>query len=809
MSYNFSVQKFPLFGTYGEFSVGSGSSQIRAQYVLTKIRPGLQGLWENQLASQMKPWREVFKIEELSFEELIQRDLDDSRVAHDLIPYLLGETGHNARFFPPILAVMVPKRSDRSGISPYYPAPSQNGARISFGDLFDFEQVEINGTVTPLGVINYNPQRTAMVIVDGQHRAMAVLALHRQLNKNWEADPFAPYYSHIQVTPEAVAHVELPVCLMFFPDLHDGNTALEKGRIDLTTVSREIFTVVNKQAKEVSKSRELLLDDEDFAAFMMRQTLSHFKDRSVESVQSARIYSFAFGDSEADNGSQVMSGQLEYCSAVAIHKMHAATGFGLPGCYNITKPDDVTDGRKVRNPARPIEVLQGSGSTKLQSLSRRSAKNHSPADVRAVVESIGALTDIIMLPMFDQLRPFAVHNEAMQELKTALEDPTAMADSVQSKCRTLLFEGSGTKHVFEEHADRLKERSKDLLEQGMDLPAHLVSQISYCDAVTRALQAREEQVRKDRAFFLFNIDRNGFAANRDKATVEAEIKLVRGRAKAIFDTVSTQAFQIGYLMAALSLVELMLPDTGGTYDERLEATRFASKLLVEGVNSFFAVTATKHKTLTGYVIESRAKAFEAAEPGFRGLLAATNVRELNEKQWEFFRYVIFEILHSRLANGTVQAVLADPQWQSQAARYRAILPQLLDDLEELRQRYFDAAVRTAQGAADFKQEVELKKMQAKSQNKSDVEIKTIEEEALLEKMSVTLDICRNHLKASLGRVESRKQILKRLVPADDTAGFEERDDIEAGEDFDAGASDAGDPSGAGNGIDPKSTPPFI
>src|SRR3954447_7147510 len=105
MPFNFAVQKSPAYGSYGEFSVGAGDSQIRAQYLLTKIIPGQQGLWENQLASQMAPWHEVFRLEELTFDELIQRDLDDSRVAHDLIPYLLGETGQHARFFPPVLAV--------------------------------------------------------------------------------------------------------------------------------------------------------------------------------------------------------------------------------------------------------------------------------------------------------------------------------------------------------------------------------------------------------------------------------------------------------------------------------------------------------------------------------------------------------------------------------------------------------------------------------------------------------------------------------------------------------------------------------
>lgn len=118
MSYSFGVQKQSIFGTYGEFTVGSLGNRVRAQFLLTKMKPGSQGGWENELASQMVPWREVFKIEELTFDELLQRDLDDSRVAHDLIPYLLGEREASARFFPPVLAVLVPKQIQKTGLIP-------------------------------------------------------------------------------------------------------------------------------------------------------------------------------------------------------------------------------------------------------------------------------------------------------------------------------------------------------------------------------------------------------------------------------------------------------------------------------------------------------------------------------------------------------------------------------------------------------------------------------------------------------------------------------------------------------------------
>jgi hypothetical protein len=759
MSLDFGVQKLSAFGSYGEFFVGAGANQIRAQYILTKIKPGQQGLWENQLASQMAPWREIFRIEELSFDELIQRDLDDSRVAHDLIPYLLGETGQHARFFPPILAVIVPKREGKSGIAPRYPTPTITGERMSFGDLFDFERLTIDNKLSPLGKLTYNSQRTAMVIADGQHRAMAVLALHRQLNKTWGSDPFAPYYDHIQITPEAVAHIELPVCLLFFPDLHETEVSFKEAGIDLITVCREVFTVVNRQAKQVSKSRELLLDDEDFSASMMRRTLTRFKDRDA-SDSCARIYSFAFGDSEADSNSQVMAGQLEYCSAVAIHKMHAAAGFALPAAFNLTKSADVTDGRNVRNPSRPIEIMNGSGGPIFQSLSRRSAKTHTPDEVVAVTELVGELTDVVMLPLFDRLRPFVAHNAAMKELFVALEDSTSKADPVQSKVRALLFDGSNNMHVFEEHILRLKERATEIKDQGKPVPSHISSQLNYCDAVSNALQDREEWVKRRRAFLLFNIDEQAFMS-RDKPLVEQELKTVRIRSKAIFDAVSTQAFQIGYLMAVLSKVEALLPP-GSEYPKRLAATKFVSRLFNEALNVFFGTTQAKHRTLTGYVSEPRARAFESGEQGFRGLLAAGNVRELNEKQWEFFRYVIFEIVHSKMAAQSIKETLASPESAEFAPFYLESLPKVLTEVDTLRNRYFEAAFNASKNSPDFRREMDLLEATAKANGKSPEEIEKLLNEAIAEKRKQTIEICKGHLKASLGRIDSRSQVLNRF-----------------------------------------------
>src|SRR4051794_29344945 len=58
-------------------------------------------------------------------------------------------------------------------------------------------------------------------------------------------------YNHIDVTPAQVSSIELPVCIVFFPDLYEGNPQIPQG-VDLKSVCREIFLVVNRNAKRVT-----------------------------------------------------------------------------------------------------------------------------------------------------------------------------------------------------------------------------------------------------------------------------------------------------------------------------------------------------------------------------------------------------------------------------------------------------------------------------------------------------------------------------------------------------------------------------
>lgn len=762
MSYNFGSQKNdPIFGTYGEFTVGTEDNRIRAQFLLTKMKPGTEGSWENLLASQMVPWREVFKVEELTFDELLQRDLDDSRVAHDLIPYLLGEKEASARFFPPVLAVLVPKNTNQAGIQSYYPTPTnQNDISISFGDIFDFEKVKFENNITPLGVIKYNRQKAGFVIVDGQHRAMAVLALHRQINSSWGADRYASYYDHLNLSQDKIKSIELPVCIIFFPDLFENNVVYKDKGIDLKRVCREIFLVVNKTAKRVSQSRELLLDDEDLAARMMRSTLSKLKGRSEEESSLARIYSFAYGDSDTDLGKQVVAGQLEYSSAVALYKMHAAISFGVQDAFNFYQPSDITDLRRAKNTARPIQILLGSELQKWSTLSRFSGKSHPPNDIELAIQLLGNITDIVMIELVDKFRPFVIHNMVMWSLSKRLSEANARADLIQSKCYSLLFEGSGVRSVFDDHLNRLRERKEELVAEDKPIGDYMTHQIEYAIAVTSALSKHEKDIKNQRSAKFFSIDYDKFF-NSDNN--ETDRILLLSRAKTIFDTISTQAFQLGFLMAIHSVVESIL-DPSDKYDKRVKLVSFITKLYIDALNMYFSPEdSVEHRSLVGYVNDSKANVFDSNQLGLRGLLAQTQrVNELNERQWIFFRYSIIEIVHSKHAYQSLLDKFNSLEDISLVETYKNYLPKLIKALMDLRNDYISSSIQTAFNQPEFKQEIDLLKAKSFGEGKSEDEVEKIVKEKTIIKEIEIREKCMQHLLASLGEMADEKTILSRL-----------------------------------------------
>ncbi|XNG96408.1 hypothetical protein BCV42_13430 [Vibrio cyclitrophicus] len=82
-----------VIGTKGEFWSSGGP----VEFIMTNAK---LSLLENEdsakLTRQLYPVRELLDFNKLDFDQLLQRDLDDHRVATELIPYLL-ERAHQVR----------------------------------------------------------------------------------------------------------------------------------------------------------------------------------------------------------------------------------------------------------------------------------------------------------------------------------------------------------------------------------------------------------------------------------------------------------------------------------------------------------------------------------------------------------------------------------------------------------------------------------------------------------------------------------------------------------------------------------------
>ncbi|EFD66006.1 LOW QUALITY PROTEIN: conserved hypothetical protein, partial [Streptomyces lividans TK24] len=276
-------------GTWGSFDTPAG----RVDYIMTKARLGGDAdAPERQLTKSLVPVREVMDAGDLDFNQLLQRDLDDHRVAVNLIPYLLKQKSTGPAFFPPIVAVLLPFQNKRPTAFPALGAPTSvehddaQWQEERAANAFRVHRLvgadgQLHGA--NLGKLWWNQSESSLVVLDGQHRAMALLAIERTLSRSWQGsgEQFRPFYQHqvehllheYQVSELDLAKIEVPVTVCWFP----GETG-ESSRAH--EAARKLFVDVNKEARPPSESRIILLSDGELSNVLTRSLLSALRGRS-------------------------------------------------------------------------------------------------------------------------------------------------------------------------------------------------------------------------------------------------------------------------------------------------------------------------------------------------------------------------------------------------------------------------------------------------------------------------------------------------------------------------------------------------
>jgi hypothetical protein len=283
------------YGSWGEFSTAGGKVLYLSAHV--NLHGDAQN-GGNSLVESIAPVREILDTTKLSFAELLQRDLEDHRVLSGLIPYLLDDNHDTIGFFPPLLAVLLPFDSNvptafNEGSEKYRQADSGLWTKdIVCPEYFRFSRTTYgeNGDLVRTqrtGELEWNSDKTKLVVIDGQHRAMALLAIYRSLADGDKWSGTGAKYKHFyndeikrRWGDGGLPNLEVPVSICIFPELLGINKGEEVHR-----AARKLFVDVNKEAKTPNQSRLILLSESNLSDIFTRSWLDEL--RSLNQARSS------------------------------------------------------------------------------------------------------------------------------------------------------------------------------------------------------------------------------------------------------------------------------------------------------------------------------------------------------------------------------------------------------------------------------------------------------------------------------------------------------------------------------------------
>jgi len=317
-----------VLGLHGSFKVPN--QHIQVKYVSTFAGKREPQSGNAQLLSELKPMRERIDADELNdLGALLQRDLNDARVAKELVPYLLGRN-REVSFFPAILAVLIP-RGFIQGKESEYPVPKVDGDTVSFGEHWEYEKFRLEGgESSPFGKLKIYNQSTDVLVLDGQHRSSAFRFVAGDLEQD-EEDIYSAFYGERDINDDFKA--DLPVTIIWFEN---------SGTVDPKLVSRRLFVDVNNTAREVSKSRNILLDDRVAPALLTRFLFSRIASDKPYRPDKLSLLHAAFDiDSELTNdvGHSISLTNPEYVFDFMSWMFFGSTYFDSEDSYQIHRSD--------------------------------------------------------------------------------------------------------------------------------------------------------------------------------------------------------------------------------------------------------------------------------------------------------------------------------------------------------------------------------------------------------------------------------------------------------------------------------------
>lgn len=606
-------------GVLGTFKVPHAN--LTVEYILTYAALDGGNTANGQLLDLLVPVREVFRLKDLDFDHLLQRDLDDFRVSEQMVPYLLGETSSDPRFFPPIVAVIVPMNGENMGeLYPQCSEVPENDRGVplkafNYGNVFSVkrEKGEDNQLAQSPVDLCIHPTHAKLVIVDGQHRAMAMLAAYRSASNKWSGNEFQHFYQKVDSDMSELSQIHLPVCIVYFPGLTQDRST--KTAYDLTTACRKFFLDVNRNARHPSQARQILLDDTDIVACFTRHLFNIVKNNT----KATRLQ---LHHTEYDNPRD----------RVAISRPFALTD--VYTLFSIVRSVLLLNNKRVLDPMaspsggkHPENYLRLQRELDLENTLTEEDKEQLGIEVSNIRQNDyprkaeGKLRECfedtwgqVIVNSLEKLYPFSKHIEAVETTLKEHEPYTG----VNHIAKTALVEGQGLRHTLNQQQQRDKELKQE-------------SEESDAEKAWIALRRIEGDFEKCRARLYLQLTEDPDAE---------EIQKVNW----VFDCFRSSAFQNGLFMAFAYMKDKMDIDDKAVFAKCVDNW-------IKRINGKFQKTEGVRATL-----------FDHSNPkSLRYIYKPSG--GLTPTDWSFFRYLILELLSVKRGRESTIINLAKAGWR--------------------------------------------------------------------------------------------------------------------------------------------------
>lgn len=630
-----------LSGKIGSFRVGARTGQsgsLAVHYLQTTIGLRYTEGADAKMWSMLTPVREMFEFADLGFDDLLQRDIDDARVANELIPYVLSAEGQDfVKLFPPIVVVVMPVTVTGNRPADRYPRihartePIPNAADYGEasltagepgGEVFRIKSVvrassgqRVDNAVDELALCS---NAVKLVVVDGQHRAMSLLALHRNLQNDWGGkgrEAWRDFYSQwprSRIEQFKLDEIQLPAIFCTVPELSEGSSYA--GSLTMKAACRSIFLTLNKTARRVSESRNRLLDDGDLVAVLMRQALRPIKDLDIEAETPLRIWNVELDQAGTKLSNPVALTGVNHLFYALLHTLLDEGDVGPLSLRRRTNYGRRSQLTALLGRLDPSEELLSPAVRQ-----RMTRFSFDPADASSLFPAFDARYGSTFRRMLEAFGPCQAHARA------ALAAETAVRSSGNSQVHAYLFEGQGFARSFDEHRRHLDERAQAARDAGSSIPPA----VADLQATAAGLEANKDKevatFRENRARILLGEMDGRRKIWPDKGSLDQEVRRFLDSLYA--DVLLSVAFQAAVFCGGHEAIELSYEKSEGRQPTAAETVAAFDTLLGD---------------LTAFFKPARLSGLQKLTEVFRGPL------EQSGQAWEFresrrtFRRIVFE-----------------------------------------------------------------------------------------------------------------------------------------------------------------------